>query len=255
MFYKGRNVKSIILAAGYGTRLAPHHNEPKCLIEISGKPVIENLVRKIDNIDEVDKTYIITNHKFNSYIEDWLKNFRAKKEVKVVDDGTTSNENRLGAIGDLEFLIKKEKIDDDILCLGGDNLFEDSLRGFVKFFNYNEDYKKGPLVGLYDVKSKEEAKRFGVVELNEDNSIASFEEKPENPKSTLVSTCAYIYNRDRLGYIDLYLKKNKNPDAPGNFPKWLHKLIKVYGFVFQGKWEDIGSIESMNRAKESKWNL
>lgn len=248
-------MKSIILAAGYGTRLAPYNNEPKCLIEVAGRPIIEHLVRKIEDINEVDKTYIITNQKFNVYMEKWLKNLKTKKGIILVNDGTTSDENKLGAIKDLEFLIKKEKIDDDILCLGGDNLFEDDLKEFVQFFNYKEGYKRGPLVGLYDVKSKEEAKRFGVVELNEDKTIASFEEKPENPKSTLISTCAYIYNRDRLGYIDIYLKNNKNPDAPGNFPKWLCNMIQIYGFVFQGKWEDIGSIESMNRAKESKWNL
>ena len=244
-------MKSIILAAGYGTRLANYNNGPKCLIEVAGKPVIEHIVRKLDEIDGVDKTYIITNHKFNDCIENWLKNFRAKKEIRLVDDGTTSNENRLGAIGDLEFLVKKEKIKDDILCIGGDNLFESDLKGFVQFFNN----KKSPIVGLYDVKNKEEAKRFGVVELHDDKGIVSFEEKPENPKSTLISTCAYIYNEKTLGYIDIYLKRGGNRDAPGNLPKWLHKLIKVYGFVFDGGWEDIGSIESMNRVKESKWKL
>ena len=238
-------MKALILAAGYGTRLYPLTlNKPKPLLEVAGKPIIEYIIEKIEKVKDIDELYIVTNNKFHTHFTNWSKNYNSKTPIKVINDMTLSDQDKLGAIGDMKFVIDKEKIDDDLLVLGGDNLFEFNLQDFINFFNE----KQSNIVALYDVKDKEIAKRMSIVELDSENKLVSFEEKPENPKSTLIAICCYLYKKQTLPRINEYLEKGNNPDAPGYFIQWLHKNDQVYGWVFTESWFDIGSKEQLEEA-------
>lgn len=242
-------MKCILLCAGYGTRLYPlTKNQPKALLNVANKPIIEHIINKIELIDEVDTIYIITNDRFYQNFSDWQKTFNSKKQVKIINDNTNSNENRLGAIGDLHFVITNENIQEDLLLISGDNLFEFSLLDMHAQFKN----KKTNTIALYDVKKLEEAKRFGVVKLDDENKVIAFQEKPEFPESTLSSIGIYFYPKETLDLIKTYLREGNSPDMPGMLLEWLHKKSPVHGFVFDGKqkWFDIGSLESLEEANQ-----
>ena len=236
---------TIILAAGYATRLRPLTEDiPKPLLEVAGKPIIEHIVGKIEEL-KPDKIYIITNDKFYQNFLDWLHNFDAKIPIGIINDGTKSNEDRLGALGDIHFVIKNKNIKEDIIVIAGDNLFELPLQDAANVFNK----RKSNLIVLHDVKDKELAKHYGVVEV-EENVVVDFEEKPVSPKSTLVSTGIYFFPKKTLGFIEKYISQGNNPDRTGDFIKWLHKREKVYAYVTDKKWYDIGSVKQLEEANK-----
>ena len=240
-------MKCIILCAGYGTRLYPLTlDKPKAFLEIGNKTMLDCIISKIEPIDEIKDVFIVSTDKFYMQFVWWLKNYAGKKNIEIINDGTSTNETRLGGIGDLFLAIEGKKIDDDILVIAGDNLFEFQLRAFIDFFNE----KKGIAVALYDVKSLKEAKKFGVVALNSSFKIIDFEEKPESPKSTLISTACYIFRKEDLQGIRDYMKTENNKDGPGYLIKHFYPLKDVYGFVFSEPWFDIGSIEQYNAVRE-----
>lgn len=245
-------MKCIILCAGYAMRLYPlTENQPKPLLKIAEKAIVEHILEKISEIDEIRDVYIITNNKFYSHFSEWVDEYKSKTrlKIKVINDGTKSNDDRLGAIGDIDFVIKKEKIKDDVLIVSGDNLFEFGLLGI-----YAEHKKKNrAIIALYDVKRLEEAKKFGIVMADENLKITGFEEKPLIPKSTLASIGIYFYPKNSINKIGQYLKEGNSKDAPGYFIKWLHQREHVHGYVFDSdthKWFDIGSHESLKEADE-----
>jgi len=187
--------------------------------------------------------------KFYPHFKDWLKNYKSNKKIKVINDGTKTNESRLGAVGDTHFVVKNQNIKDDILVIGGDNLFEFSLHHMNIFFNK----KKSTVVALYDVKDKELAKKYGIVTLDEKKKIIGFEEKPLKPKSTLASTACYIFSKKDLEELEKIISQGKTPDNLGDFIKFLSEIKHVYGFVFSETWFDIGSKEQLDIAdKEFK---
>lgn len=240
-------MKSIILAAGYGTRLYPlTKDKPKPLLEVGGKPIIDHIIKKIGGIDEVDEIFIVTNDKFYNNFEKWIKNFQSNKKIKIVNDKTTSNEDRLGSLGDINFVIEKEDIQESLLIVAGDNLFEFSLNEFV------ESHKKHnkSAVALYDVQDKELAKHYGIVAVGDEGKMIEFEEKPSEPKSTLASTGVYIYPPHVLPMLQEFVKKYKNSDKAGNFLEWLHKREHVYCYITKEKWVDIGTLDQLEKAKE-----
>lgn len=240
-------MKAIILAAGYATRLYPLTlNKPKTLLLIGNKPMLNYIIEKIEQINEVDIIYIITNNKFFNQFSEWSKTYKSKKQVKILNDNTNSNENRLGAIGDVDFLINREKIDDDIIVIGSDNMFEFDLRNIIAFYKT----KNAPVTALYDVKTKERAKLYGVVSIDKKNKIMSFKEKPQDPESTLISTCIYIYPRRCLYRIKEFLEEKSLPDKPGSLVEWLHKKEDVYGYSFTGEWFDIGTFEELEMVRK-----
>jgi glucose-1-phosphate thymidylyltransferase len=243
-------MKALILAAGYATRLYPLTlNKPKPLLSVGEKLVIEYIIERIGELEEIDEIFIVTNQKFFSHFEMWLKNFRFSKKIEILNDGTVSNVDRLGAIRDIEFVITRKRINCNLLIIAGDNLFENSLQDFVRF-----SQRKIPSmsIGLYDVRDKELAKKFGVVEIDKDNQIIDFQEKPLLPKSSLVAKCLYFFPKEKIGLINQYLKEDKNvKDAPGYYIEWLVKREKVFGFVFRGRWYDIGDISSYEEAKQA----
>lgn len=241
----------IILAAGYAVRLEPlTSNTSKSLLPIGGKKMIERILEKVLKVKEISSVYIITNSKFFKNFSDWLNTYKHAKKISLICDGTTSNENRLGAIKDLEFVIKEESITGDILVVAGDNLFEFDMNDFLKFAK-----KKGGIaIAVHDIDSLALAKNFGVVKIDADNRVVDFEEKPENPQSTLISTGIYYFPKDKVAFINEYVKMQNKLDAPGHYIGWLSKRDYVYGFAFPEDWYDIGTMESYRKADEEYLN-
>src|SRR3989338_2742111 len=236
---------AIILAAGYGTRLRPlTEDTPKPLLKVAGKLMVEHIIGKIEELG-ASKIYIITNNKFYPNFSDCLHNFDAKTPIEIINDGTNSNEDRLGALGDVQLVIKNKNISNDIVVIAGDNLFEVSLLEIANIFHK----KKNNVIVLHDVKDKELAKHYGVVEVKE-NVVVEFEEKPVSPKSTLVSTGIYLFPKKTLGLIEKYILQGNNQDKTGDFIKWLHKRETVYAYVTDKKWYDIGSFEQLEKANK-----
>jgi glucose-1-phosphate thymidylyltransferase len=242
-------MKALILAAGYGTRLySLGKNTPKALLEIKGRPLVNYVLEKIAPLPGLDEVILATNNKFYAAFQDWAEQQTASPHpIHVVNDGTNTPEDRLGSIGDIDFVLKKRAVEEDMLVVGGDNLFDDDLGAYIGFA-----LKKSPSVtiGLYDIADTQEAGKFGVVELDAQRRLISFEEKPAQPQSTLVAMCLYFFPRESLGFIADYLAESKTCDTTGDYIRWLHKGKDVYGFQFSGKWYDIGSVETYKQAQE-----
>lgn len=239
-------MKIIILAAGYAVRLQPlTTNTPKSLLTIGGKTILDRIFGKIATVKGWDRVYIVTNAKFFANFEAWRKLSPYKDKVMVINDGTTSNENRLGAIKDMQVVIKGQGIDDDLLVVAGDNLFEFDLGAFLGFARNRPD---GVSVALYDVGSPELAVNYGIVTLDKCNKVIDFEEKPPKPKSTLSSTGLYYFPKNKVSFIEKYVTMQNKLDAPGYYIGWLSKIDMVYGFTFLEDWYDIGNIESYKKA-------
>lgn len=243
-------MKALILAAGYATRLYPLTKEyPKPLLEVKGRPIIDYIIDKLNKVLVIDEIYIITNSKFIVTFGKWLKTLKSSKKITLIDDLTKSNKDRLGAIGDINFVVKKRNIGDDLLVIGGDNLFSGSLKGFLAFCRKNS---LAASIGLYRLKQKKDASRYGVAQLDKNNKIISFEEKPDKPKSSLVAMCLYYMPKNYLSLINKYIhSKKKKTDATGSYMAWLKEKSDVYGYVFGGSWFDIGDYKFLNAAKKS----
>ena len=236
---------AIILAAGYATRLYPLTKDtPKPLLKVGDKAIIEHIIRKIEEIKGIDGIYIVTNGKFAAHFSEWLENFDAKTPVGIINDGTRSNDDRLGALGDVHFAISNKNIDDDVIVIAGDNLFELSLIDVSNFFRK----RKSNVIVLHDVRDIELAKHYGIVEIDGSNLVVNFEEKPLNPRSTLASTGIYIFPKKTIEMIKKYINQGNNPDKTGSFIEWLHKRDKVHSYVTGKKWYDIGSFEQLENA-------
>jgi glucose-1-phosphate thymidylyltransferase len=234
-------VKAIILAAGYATRLYPlTRDRPKHLLEVGGRTILDRLLNRLEGI-ELDRIYVVTNAKFADDFRAWA---RDRPDIVVIDDGTTSDEDKLGAIGDLGFVIQREQLDDDLLVAAGDSLFSDSLVGFAGFAR-----KKGaPAIAVYDAGSLEAIRRYSSVGVDEEDRVVFFEEKPQEPRSTLAGIALYIYPRETLSLVRAYLDGGNNPDQPGRLVEWLHTRVPVYAWRVPGRWLDIGSAETLAAA-------
>lgn len=262
-------MKALILAAGYAVRLYPLTRQyPKPLLKVDNKPIIDYIVDKLKAIDDIDEIIVVTNTKFISRFKKWAGQLNCTKAVSVVDDLTSHPAERRGAIGDIDFSINKKRIKDDLLVIGGDNLFDADLKSFLAFAKHNGAH---PAIGVYDLKDLGQANKYGIVRLNRQSKIIDFKEKPKIPKSTLVAMCLYYFPKTKLKLIGEYLnpirntkslkKKNKISngvkartdkfDATGFYIDWLRKKIPVYGFVFEGKWYDIGDRRFYSKAKEN----
>ena len=238
-------MKAIILAGGYAKRLWPlTKNKPKQLLLVGGRPMIEYIMEKLEVQEDIDKIVISTNEKFEDNFKEWLLGYKSSKVIELVIEPTLSEKNKLGSVGALGYLIKEKNIDEELMIIGGDNLFGFDLRDLINY--YRE--KKGNVVALYDLKSIQKARSYGVAKVDEEMRIIDFVEKPKNPPSTLVSTACYVLSQEGIKGILTYLDAGENPDAIGFFIKWLIKKERVFGFVFSGNWFDIGSLESLKEA-------
>lgn len=239
-------MKVLILAAGYGTRLATVIKDtPKPLIPVGSKPLIDYVVEKLANLKSLTEIVVVSNNKFAARFEQWASSHK-NIPIRVVNDGTNTPEERLGSVGDIGFVWKNETGKDDWLIVGGDNLFDGSLSPFMEFAQ-----SKSPAitVGLYDVRDIQAATKFGVLAIDGNQKVISFQEKPEKPASSLINMCLYYFPQSTLGFLNEYLKESKALDAAGSYIKWLSEKKNVYGFQFSGKWYDIGSIESLEEAR------
>jgi glucose-1-phosphate thymidylyltransferase len=237
-------MKAIILGAGFGTRLKPLTDKTaKPLIKIAGRPIIDYIIDKVLTVPNIEEIIIVCNQKFHGDFEIWSHSRNCPVSLKILNDGTTSNEDRKGAIGDSLFAIKQFSILDDILIIGGDNLFTFDLR-----LLFDEFLKKGNTIALYDIRNLGLAKLYGVVKINQSGKIIEMIEKPSEPQTTLISVCLYMYSRSVCKRFEEYSSSGKNMDQIGNFAAWLCKLEPVYGVSLEGAWFDIGDFKSLENA-------
>ena len=232
-------MKALILGAGYATRLYPlTQTIAKPLLPLAGRPMLDYLVDRIREVDVIDEIHVVTNHKFADTFSEWA----STRDVVVHDDGTTSEDDRLGAIGDTRFVVERAGMDDDLLVVAGDNLFDYSLADYVTWWRGKGE---ASAVVLYDVGDRELVRKYSSVDVDDDGRLTGFVEKPEHPTSTLVATAAYIYHREHVGLLARYLDEGNPPDQPGRFVAWLVPRVPVYGFVGAGDWRDIGDLEQL----------
>ncbi|MBF0484212.1 MAG: nucleotidyltransferase family protein [Candidatus Omnitrophica bacterium] len=240
-------MKVLVLAAGYGTRLYPIIKDTaKALLEINGKPLINYILDRIKGLNGLNEVIVVTNNKFYDQFITWSKTLTVPFKVTIVNDQTKTPETRLGSIGDINFTLNNYPIKDDLLVVGGDNLFDYNVDEYVKFAQKNN----AATIGLYDIGSLKEAKLFGVVAVDEHRKVTLFEEKPAEPKSTLIAMCFYYLPAHTLGTVAKYLQECKTADKAGDYIKWLYKQIDVFGFKFSGTWYDIGSVEAYYEAQK-----
>ncbi|RKY38959.1 MAG: nucleotidyltransferase family protein [Candidatus Omnitrophota bacterium] len=240
-------MKAVILCAGYGTRAYPLTiNRAKALLPVRNKPIIEFIVKKVQLLKEVDEIFVVTNHRFYGDFKRWQESFFSRIPIEIVDDGSTTLKNKLGAIKDLVFVIEKEEIDDDLLVIGGDNLFDFSLSEFIDFAKEKE-FKS--LIGVYALNGRLKPTKFGIVKLNEERKVVGFYEKPAKLNgSRIISTCIYFFPKEKLSLIKEYIEKGYDTDKIGSYIEWLTKRDEVYGYEFNGTWIDIGDIDSYTQA-------
>jgi len=243
-------MKVIILAAGYATRLYPLTlSQPKPLLTVAGKPMVEYVLDNLAPIGGIDRIYVVTNAKFASHFQKWADNYRetkSKLEFTIVNDGSTDDSNKLGAIGDIHYVLKSQNVDDDLIVVAGDNLFNRELSGFGRFCRE----KQAPVVAVYDVKDLEQVKKYNALTLAADGRITFFEEKPKNPVNTLSAIALYFYPRSSLPLIRQYIAEGNNPDQPGRLVQWLFPRVPVYTWTVPGLWYDIGSKETLQEANQ-----
>ena len=241
-------MKIIVLAAGYATRLYPLTlTQPKPLLPVAGKPMVDHVLDNLAPIKGIDRVYIVTNAKFADHFQRWADDYRSKKaklDFTIVNDGSTDDTNKLGAIGDLHLVITREKVDDDIIVVAGDNLFSNSLEDFGRFCRE----KNAPVLGVYDVGNLEDVKKYNSISIDESGKIVFFEEKPKQPRSTLTGIALYYYPKATIPLVRQYIAEGNNPDQPGRLIQWLYPRTAVYTWRVPGLWYDIGSKESLDEA-------
>ena len=237
----------ILLCAGYATRLYPlTQNQPKPLLPVAGRPILEWILDRLKNVRGMGSVWVVTNHRFASHFERWAKEARFPWPIGVVDDQTTTNENRLGAIGDLGFVLRQKKISaKDLLVIAGDNLFDFDLQEFV-----DAAAKKRPhgAIAIYDVKDRVLARQYGLVRLGAENRVTEFYEKPQDPPTTLASCGIYWLPAESLVFLDSYLADGHNADQPGHYMRWLSEKDGLFAIPLQGSWYDIGDRASYEKA-------
>jgi len=241
-------MKLIILAAGYATRLYPlTHNQPKPLLLVAEKAMMEHVLDNVAGIRDIDHAYIVTNAKFATHFEDWAKNFKRPNlnfGFTIVNDHSTDDSNKLGAIGDMHLVLTKYEINEDIIVIGGDNLFSEDLSAFGDYCKQ----QNAPVTGVYDVGDLEQIKKYNAIEIDENDRIVYFEEKPKEPNSTLTGIALYFYPQSTLPLIEQYIAEGNNPDQPGRLVQWLYPRVPFYVWRVPGLWFDVGSIETLAEA-------
>jgi glucose-1-phosphate thymidylyltransferase len=242
-------MNALILAAGYATRLYPLTlTKAKPLLEVGGKPMIDWVLDNLASVRELKTIYVVTNAKFAKDFEAWAKSAQNRHphlQIKVINDGSTGDNDKLGAIGDINLVLAREPeiMQDDLIVVAGDNLFSEPLNAFVDFARNTE-----ATVALYDVGDVEEMKKYAAVTLDGDGVITEFEEKPAKAKTTLAAIALYFYSKNVLPMFMTYIAAGNNPDQPGRFLQWLYPRKPVKTFQIGGKWLDIGSKETLENA-------
>jgi glucose-1-phosphate thymidylyltransferase len=241
-------VKVIILGAGYATRLYPLTlDQPKPLLEVAGKPMIEHVLDNLKPIVDIDHIYIVTNARFAEHFQLWADDYRTTHvgaPITIINDLSTDDSNKLGAIGDMNLVLNEAQIDDSVVVVAGDNLFSNSLENFGEFCRAQD----APVLGVYDVGNLEEIKKYNAIEIDTDGHITFFEEKPAQPKSTLTGIALYYYPQWALPLIRQYLAEGNHADQPGLLVQWFYPRTPFYVWRVPGVWYDVGSKETLEEA-------
>ena len=238
-------MKCLILAAGYATRLYPlTENFPKPLLEVGGKTILDWLVDDIDTAGLVDEYVVISNHKYAHHFDEWAATKTVK--VTVVDDGTSSNETRLGAVKDIQFAIDKLGLDDDLLVIAGDNVLDFSL---TRLLRYAVEKNTSCIMRYFEPEEKKLVK-CGVVQVDDTDRILSMEEKPAQPKSHWCCPPFYYYTREDAKLVAKGIESGCGTDAPGSYIAWLCTQTPVHAMEMPGKRFDVGNLESYNKIRE-----
>lgn len=243
-------MKCLILAAGYATRLYPlTENFPKPLLEVGEKTILDWLVDDIDSSGLVDEYIVISNHKFCLHFEAWAQ--KKTQKITVVDDGTSTNETRLGAVRDIQFAIDELSIDDDMLVIAGDNVLDFSLTRFV---SYAAEKNASCVMRYYEAESKKLSKS-GVLEIDNYDKVLRMEEKPAEPKSNWCCPPFYYYTANDAKLISIAIENGCGVDAPGSFIAWLCQQTDVYAMEMPGKRYDIGNLQSYEDVKKNYFGI
>ena len=241
-------MKCLILAAGYATRLYPlTENFPKPLLKVKNKTIIDWLIDDIESSKKIDEYIIISNHKFVNHFEEWKNNSNLKPKISIIDDGTVSNETRLGAVKDIALAIDKYKLNDDLLVVAGDNVLDFSLVNFIEYFNK----KKKTCIMRYYESNIEKIKKSASVLFDSNDKVLEMVEKPSNPNSNWCVPPFYIYESNDVKKVKVALESGCNYDAPGSFINWLYNKSDVYTMEMPGKRYDIGNLDSYNYVCEN----
>lgn len=239
-------MKCLILAAGYATRLySLTENFPKPLLKVQDKSILDWLIDDIDRSGEVDKYIVISNHKFAHHFEDWANSH--KQKITVVDDGTSANETRLGAVRDIQFAIDTLNLSGDLLVIAGDNLLDFSLTDFIDYAKK----KRTSCIMRYYEPSEQKLRKCGVVEIDASDKIINMEEKPENPKSHWCCPPFYFYKAEDVPLVAKGIGSGCGVDAPGSFIAWLSKQTVVHAMEMSGRRYDIGNLESYEAVQKT----
>ncbi len=243
-------MKVLILAGGYGTRLYPLVKDtPKALLEMAGKTLIDHTVDKFAGIPGIAELVVVTNAKFASILSAWAAGRKGLSfPIRVVNDGTRTPEERLGAMGDVLLVLDREPAPVDWVVAGSDNLFDFDISSLIGFAR-----GRAPAVtiGCYDLEDLAAAVKYGVLELDNHGQLLGLEEKPACPRSSLVSMCLYFYPAASLPLVRQFVAETRRTDTTGGYIQWLYKKQPVFGLTFSGKWYDIGSVESYHEAQAS----
>lgn len=238
-------MKCLVLAAGYATRLYPlTENFPKPLLDVKGKAILDWLLQDIDNIPEIDEHIIISNHRFYEHFIRWKESCNLKKPVTLLDDGSTANENRLGAVRDIQFAIEKLQLKDDLLVIAGDNLLDFSLAGFIEYAK-----KKGTsCIMCYKENDLTSLQKCGVMTPDENWRVVSMIEKPQNPPTKWAVPPFYVYKQEDVPLIKVGIENGCGVDAPGSIIAWLCQKSTMHAWVMSGKRYDIGDRQNYESA-------
>jgi glucose-1-phosphate thymidylyltransferase len=240
----------LILAAGYATRLYPLTlNKAKPLLEVAGKPMLEWVLDNLAPVPDVATVYIVTNNKFAADFQAWADGYshrQPKVKFQIVNDRSMSDQDKLGAIGDIHLVVREEHLEnDDLMVVAGDNLFSESLETFAAAARRHE-----ATLATYDVGDLEAIKKYNNLTLDADGRILAFEEKPAHPTGTITGIALYYFAKSTVPMFDTYIKEGNNPDQPGRFIQWLYKKMPVYTSPISGTWFDIGSKETLEEANK-----
>lgn len=238
----------LILAAGYATRMYPlTENFPKPLLEVGENTIIDWLINDVETTGKISQYVIVSNHKFIDRFKEWARKSKLRNKIVVLDDGSTDNSNRVGAVKDIVFAIDKLNIEDDLMVLAGDNLLNFSLKDFIKYF-YS---KNRTCVMRYFEGNLDKLRKTGVATINNEDKIMSMVEKPKTPDSNWAIPPFYIYTKDDIYKINKGISEGCPTDAPGSFIAWLCKNAEVFSYEMPGKRFDIGSIEGYEEIKNT----
>ncbi|SDC20868.1 sugar phosphate nucleotidyltransferase [Natrinema hispanicum] len=230
---------AVVLAGGYATRLWPiTRHRPKMFLPLGEMTVIDRIYAELEDLDRIDEVYVSTNERFAADFEAHLEDTPYDKPRLSVEE-TAHEDEKLGVVGALAQLIDRERLDEELLVIAGDNLFDFAIEDFLDYF----DRRNGPAIAAYDVGSRERATSYGVIELD-DERVVDFQEKPAEPKSSLVSIGCYAFPRETLSLLPPYLDAGNDPDEPGWFVQWLQDRESTYAYTFETAWFDIGTRES-----------